>query len=340
MHTKGPEVASHPRPARWITATRSGGNWHGVRMRQRSELPRHLNRDGFTVADARAAGISRKRTRAIDLETPFRGVRAVAGGEHDVTSRARAYAARMPPGQFFSHTTAALLLGIPLPQRVALDSPLHVGTVAPDRPPRMKGVVGHTLSVRPELWLVDGLPMTAPVTTWCHLAVALGLDDLIAAGDFLLGTLRPPIDLVELADAVARRPGQRGTLRLQQALTWVRPRVESRQETRLRLLILRAGFPEPEVNVYLPLRPGRKRVRGDLVYLEYRVLVEYDGEHHRTDNGQYARDVERLDDVMADGWRVIRVVKDTPTAEILARLDDALRASGWRPDYRATRRAT
>jgi hypothetical protein len=43
---------------------------------------------------------------------------------------------------------------------------------------------------------------------------------------------------------------------------------------------------------------------------------------------------------MADGWRVIRVLKDTPTSEILARLDDSLRASGWRPDYRANRLAT
>jgi hypothetical protein len=309
-------------------------------MRKRSELPRSLDRDGFTPADARAAGLSPKRTRANDLETPFRGVRVVAGGELDVVRLARAYAARMPPGQFFSHTTAALMLGIPLPPRVALDTPLQVSAVAPERTPRMNGVIGHTLSVRPKLWIIDRLAMTSPVTTWCDLATAVGLDDLIAAGDYLLGTLRPPATVVELTDAVASRPGQRGTQHLRQALIWVRPRVESRQETRLRLLIIRAGFPEPETNVYLPLRPGRKRVRGDLVYLQYRVLIQYDGEHHRTDNRQYARDVERLDDVMADGWRVIRVLKDTPTSEIHSRLDDALRASGWRPDYGANRLAT
>jgi hypothetical protein len=259
----------------------------------------------------------------------------VAGGNPDVVRLARAYAARMPPGQFFSHTTAALMLGIPLPPSVALDAPLHVSAVAPERTPRMNGVVGHTYSVQPELWTVDGLTVTAPVTTWCDLATAVRLDDLIAAGDYLLGTLRPPATVVELTDAVASRPGHRGTQHLRQALTLVRPRVESRQETRLRLLIVRAGFPEPETNVYLPLRPGRKRVRGDLVYLQYRVLIEYDGEQHRTDSTQYARDVERLDDVMADGWRVIRVLKDTPTSEILARLDDALRVGGWRPDYGA-----
>jgi hypothetical protein len=304
-------------------------------MRKRSELPRSLDRAGFTLAEARAVGVSQKRTRADDLEIPFRGVRAVAGDEREVSRLVRGYAARMPAGHFFSHTTAAQLLGIPLPQRAALDAPLHVSTVAPERAPRMTGVHGHTVSVRPDLWIVDGLAVTSPVATWCDLAITLGLDDLIAAGDYLLGTLRPPATMIELTNAVDHRHGHRGTLRLRQALTWVRPRVESRQETRLRLLILRAGFPEPDTNVYLPLRPGRKRVRGDLVYLEYRVLLEYDGEQHRTDPAQYARDVERLDDVMADGWRVIRVLKDTPTSEILARLDDALRSRGWRPHYRA-----
>lgn len=309
-------------------------------MRQRSDLPRSLDRDGFTLAAAHAAGVSQKRARANDLEIPFRGVRAVAGPEDGAHRLVRAYAARMPTGQFFSHITAAQLLGFPLSLRVSLGAALHVSTVAPGRAPRMNGVIGHTFSVRPELWVVDGLAVTSPLTTWCDLASTLELDDLIAAGDYLLGTLRPTATLSELTDAVASRAGQRGTHRLRQALLWVRPRVESRQETRLRLLIVRAGFPEPETNVYIPLRPGRKRVRGDLVYLEYRVLVEYDGEQHRTDNAQYTRDLERLDDVMADGWRVIRVLKDTPTADILARLDDALRSRGWHPDHPVNRRAT
>ena len=307
------------------------GNWHGVCMRQRSELPRSLDYDGFTLADARAVGVSQKRLRAGDLEIPFRGVRAVAGGDSELGKLVRAYAARMPAGQFFSHTTAAQLIGMPLPRRAVSAPSVHVSAVAPERAPRMNGVVGHTASVRPELWIIDGITMSSPVTTWCSLATTLSVDDLIAAGDYLLGSLRPPSTMAELTDAVNLRPGHRGTERLRQALPWVRPRVESRQETRLRLLILRAGFPEPDTNVYLPLRPGRKRVRGDLVYLEYRVLVEYDGEQHRTDSAQYARDVERLDDVMADGWRVIRVLKDTPTSEILSRLDDALRSRGWRP---------
>jgi hypothetical protein len=109
------------------------------------------------------------------------------------------------------------------------------------------------------------------------------------------------------------------------------PEGGSQRETRLRLLVVRAGFPEPDTNIDLPLKPGRKRARGDLVYLRYKILVEYDGEQHRLDDVQYERDLERLDDLAAAGWRVSRATKTTTSADVLARLDEALRARGWRP---------
>ncbi|TFC05493.1 DUF559 domain-containing protein [Cryobacterium adonitolivorans] len=300
-------------------------------MSRRSELPRGLDLDGFTVAEARAAGVNRKRTRARDLEIPFRGVRAFAGSGAAVAGLARAYAARMPADHFFSHTTGALLLGLPLPRRLENDPRLHVSVLSPERALRMRGVVGHSVRGRPGLWIVNGLTMTDPVSTWCDLAALLGPDDLIAVGDHLLGKLAPPATMELLAAAVAARAGRRGVQRLRQALVWVRPRVESPRETRLRLLVVRAGFPEPDTNVDLPLPPGRRRARGDLVYLRYKILVEYDGEQHRTDDAQFARDLERLDDLAAAGWRVIRAAKGTRPAEILSRLDEALRARGWRP---------
>ncbi|WP_308287567.1 DUF559 domain-containing protein [Cryobacterium sp. 1639] len=284
------------------------------------------------MADARAAGVSRKRTRARDLEMPFRGVRAVAGSGDAVAGRARAYAARMPTDHFFSHTTAALLLGLPLPRRLENDPRLHVSVLSPGRALRMRGVAGHSLQHRPGLWIVNGLPVTDPVTTWCDLAVSLGLDDLIAVGDHLLGKLEPAASMDELGAAVAARAGRRGVHRLREALEWVRPRVESPRETRLRLLVVRAGFPEPDTNLDLHLPAGRKRARGDLVYMRYKILVEYDGEQHRTDDAQYARDLERLDDLAAAGWRVIRAAKFSRPAKILSRLDEALRARGWRPE--------
>jgi hypothetical protein len=298
------------------------------------DLPRSLSLAGFTVEEARLAGVTAKRLQSSDLEAPFHGVRVAAGTPDGVEERARAYTAVMPTGRYFSHTTAAHLLGMPLPGYAFRDGRLHVSVVAPDRAPEGAGVAGHTVRTPPELWLVGGLLVQNPLSTWCELATRTGLDDLIALGDHLLGVLDPAYSIDDLRTAVAERSGHRGIRRLREALEWVRPRVESRQETRLRLLLVRAGLPEPETNVYLPLRYQRRRVRGDLVYLRYRILVEYDGEQHRTDDAQFARDVDRLDSVMAEDWRVIRVFKGTPDIEVVTRVEQALRSRGWRPDIR------
>lgn len=303
-------------------------------MHKRTELPRSLSLAGFTVSEARRAGVNGKRLQASDLDAPFHGVRVAAGSTTGVRELAIAYSAVMPTGAYFSHITAAQLLGMPLPHYTGRDRRLHVSVVAPDRAPQGTGIAGHTFFSRPEVWLVGGLTVQNPVSVWCELAPMVGLDDLIALGDHLLGVMDPPFVVDDLVRAVALRTGSRGIRRLRAALQEVRPRVESRQETRLRLLLVRAGLPEPETNVYLPLHDQRRRVRGDLVYLRYRTLVEYDGGQHRTDDAQFARDVDRLDSVMAEGWRVIRVLKETPAAEIIARVDQALRSRGWRPDIR------
>ena len=300
-------------------------------MHRRSPLPRNLQLGAFTLAEAREAGIGRKRTRSSDLESPFYGVRVAAGSITEHLDRCEAYAARMPPGHFFSHVTAAGLHGIPLPWPLQQESVVHVSVLKPARAPRAVGVCGHTVDVSPRIDFIEGMAVVCPVETWCQLAPLLSLDDLIAAGDRLLGLPQPLADMHELADAVAARSGRRGARMLREALTWVRPRVESRRETFLRLLIVRAGFPEPETNMEIAVRPGRKRVRGDLVFARYKVLVEYDGQHHRTSDTQFRRDVERLDDVADAGWRVIRVVKGMTDAEVLARLDFALRSRGWAP---------
>jgi hypothetical protein len=242
-----------------------------------------------------------------------------------------AYAARMPSGHFFSHGTAARLHGIPLPWQLQQEMLVHVSVIKPARSPRVGGVAGHTVDARPRVIIIDGLVVLDPVETWCQLAPLLSLDDLIAAGDRLLGLPLPLATIDELAAAVCARSGRRGARTLREALSWVRPRVESRRETFLRLLIVRAGFPEPETNVEIAVRPGRRRVRGDLVFARYKVLVEYDGQHHRTSDRQFQRDVERLDDVADAGWRVIRVLKGMTDAEVLARLDFALRSRGWAP---------
>ena len=153
------------------------------------------------------------------------------------------------------------------------------------------------------------MPVLAPISAWCQLASVLELNDLVAAGDHLLRAELGLATAVEIAARVVQYAGERGALRLRAAEALIRPRVESRRETFLRLFLLICGFPEPETNMNIPLPRGKRRIRGDLVYFRYKVLVEYDGEHHRTDDIQYNRDAERLHDLREAGWVVITVRK-------------------------------
>ena len=113
----------------------------------------------------------------------------------------------------------------------------------------------------------------------------------------------------------------------------MRAGVDSPKETELRLAIVRLGLPEPEVNVPILNRYGAFIAFGDLVYRAYRILVEYDGEQHFDDVSQYHRDIDRLDDVMEDGWRVIRINKShlRRPAVIDYKIRTALLAAGWHP---------
>lgn len=300
-------------------------------MRKRIPLPPGLEFGAFTSAEARAAGLSTKRLRSSDVEHPFYGVHLAAGLPQDLIDRCRAFEKRMPADGVFSHSTAALLYGLPLPTRVENDLKLHVVVTAPARAPRVAGVVGHSVAVCPPVLLVAGIRVVDPIGAWCQLAAALHLDDLIAIGDGLLAG-RIPLATSEGIDVrVLENMGLRGSRRLREAALLIRPRVESRRETFLRLFLVRCGFPEPDTNREIALPAGRPRVRGDLVYLQYRVLVEYDGEQHRTDDAQFNRDLERLHDLRDANWIVITVRKGSSPDWVRDHVDAALRSRGWRP---------
>jgi very-short-patch-repair endonuclease len=65
-------------------------------------------------------------------------------------------------------------------------------------------------------------------------------------------------------------------------------------------------LPVPEVNVEVFDPTGRFLARADLYFRLARLLVEYDGDQHRRDAGQFAHDVRRLSDLAAHGYLVLR----------------------------------
>ena len=54
-------------------------------------------------------------------------------------------------------------------------------------------------------------------------------------------------------------------------------------------------------------RYGRVVRRIDMGYPEWKVGVEYDGEHHFTNPDDYANDIERLEFLADMGWNIVRV---------------------------------
>lgn len=79
-------------------------------------------------------------------------------------------------------------------------------------------------------------------------------------------------------------------------------------ESRLRMLVVLAGLPEPVVNHKIFWTDGRVRWRFDLSYPEFRIIIEYDGLQHRQDTDQWSTDITRRDWVDANRWRIVVVI--------------------------------
>jgi hypothetical protein len=141
----------------------------------------------------------------------------------------------------------------------------------------------------------------------------------------------PLVTLQDLTMAVQRHPGRRGRPLLRRALTLPSDRAESSPESEVRVIIVTHGLPQPLVNHPIHDARGRLLARADLYFKDYGELVEYEGDHHRTDLVQWRRDLTRTADVEAEGLHVTRVNgEDLKHEDALARRIAAnLRRRGW-----------
>ena len=291
------------------------------------------------------------------MESPFHGVRA---RRLDATSQdaeesdeplaldravqrrvlrdARAYAAVMPPGAMFVGRTAAVLFGLPVAHRDVLD----VGAVAPVRAPRARGVRGvkveqHLVSMR----LLDGLPVSCPASTWAMLGRELSVRDLIIAGDAVVciprgrhGVPLPGARLAtieQLEDAASAGP-RRGAPRLRAALADIRAGSMSPPETAYRLDAAAAGLPTPDLDVEVRDANGRLLGISEVVYSRWRVIVELEGDHHRTSRQQWLRDLDKYAAYSSHGWETVRLTSShLRSGRAIPRVRDALRRHGWDP---------
>ena len=294
-------------------------------------LPDRIPHPAFAVRDALRLGVDPNRLRRSDLSAPFRGVRELAPSD-TLVERCAALATVLRPDAFFCGPTAALLWGIPLPPPLAEGTGLHVGHPHRRRPTRLTGVVGHHFVItEAELTTEHGLPVTTPARTWCDLAPYLPLHDLVAAGDRVIWRKDPLARLSELHELARRHPGPRGAVTRAAALPRLSDRADSPPESHLRLRFREAGLPAVAANLEVRSPRGALIAEIDLAFAAYRVGVDYEGDHHRTERRQWMRDLRRFADLEDAGWSMLRATADdlADTDRLIASVRRRLAARGW-----------
>lgn len=277
-------------------------------MGSRIPLPPHLVLGPFTSHAGLQAGLGRDRLRGRDLEKPYRGVRSSVPVT-TLRQRCEAFQLRMPQDAFFCSATAAGLLAVPLPTRLEASPLLHVAVPAPRRALAAAGVIGHKLQVSDDdLRIYRGLRACKPELVWCQLATIMSLQDLVAAGDYLIHWRSPMTTVSLLREAVSKHPGRRGKPALRLALELLNDRSESRKESQLRVVLVQAGLAGLVANLGITTSGGWN-YRADLAFPRHKVIIEYQSDYHR-DPARFRTDMTRISRLEADGWFVIQVNAD------------------------------
>ena len=253
----------------------------------------------FPPGDLVAAGLDRRLVRQARFTQIFRGVYVEASVPITADIRAAAILALFDRTAFVSHTTAARLRGIPVPTLPTE----HVSVLDAHHRRQREGIQCHVTGTA-DIDTVRRLRVSAPEQLFVELASLLDLVDLVVVGDHLVSKgLTTP---TRLAARCRKLPGAPGRL-ARRAARFVRKGVESPMETRLGMLLVLAGLPEPDINSTFRADPDGQARRYDLSWPAVNVIAEYDGRHHIEREEQWEADLSRREGIDDDGWRILVV---------------------------------
>ena len=294
-------------------------------MPRTTKTPAELRGIPVTTRMAASHGIGRGTLAGPGWQRLFRGVFVTVDTPVDLRLRLIAALMVLPPATLVSHTSAMRLYGLePRSGR----HPSWEFSTNRAVPSRLKNVVLHRRERLLQAHLVDGLPVTGPERTFVDCALSLSFIELVQLGDLLVHTGRTT---VERLYEFAHTQHLHGVLRARRTVAFVRAGAESPMETLIRLMLVLARLPEPACNADIRDALGRFLARGDLVYQQWKVLVEYDGWQHERDAAQRVKDLARRERLEADGWRLVVVTVGDLAAPraIPARVHAAVSAHGY-----------
>ncbi|OOC06322.1 hypothetical protein B0293_12545 [Amycolatopsis azurea DSM 43854] len=267
------------------------GGRHGAVSR--SEADRVLGRR--MVLEGLATGV---------LAQPWRGVVIHAADALKLTTRAQAALLVVGRPVAVSGATSLALHGI----SAVDESRVHVTVPYSRRIKSKPGLTVHQADFRPsDVVELDGL-----ATFSLDLALADFLCDgdkrtAFAALDEAMHGLAPDHVRVlreNVRDRLADRRDQRGIHRALLLLDLATGKAESPPESILRLIVVEAGFPVPEVQYEITTIEGRKLYVLDLAWPSRRIALEYDGFASHEERHGY--DAERDARMAGRGWVTIR----------------------------------
>lgn len=255
----------------------------------------------FTRAAALRAGVTDAMLRGPGFRRLYTGAHISSDVRVWPTTYIEAALLLHPPSAFASHFSAAVIHRLPVPD----DHEVHISVFTKADRRRRDGIRHHTAVAEAAVTTHLGVRVSSPVQLFLELADTLSLVDLVVLGDAIVKRgLATTGDLRQASRAWTAR----GSELARRAADLLREGVDSPMESRLRMLIVLAGLPEPFVNFTLRRRDGSVMMRLDLSYPDLRIVIEYDGQQHRTNLDQWDTDIQRDEWFGEEEWRVVKVV--------------------------------
>ena len=172
-----------------------------------------------------------------------------------------------------------------------------------------------------EICLIADMRVTTPARTALDLACKFPEDIAVPAIDSLARAAKLKVADIELA--AERHAARRGIRQARTTIALVDPGAESPRETWLRLVVVRAGYPPPQTQYPVLNEYGALIGEVDMAWPELKIALEYEGQHH-TDPVTLRKDIQRADEMIENGWIVVRVTARDGEAAVLKRVAKAL----------------
>ena len=269
-----------------------------LRVSRAAYVPKCLTRGPFTLDEARQEGIDLWHLRRRTWRRLGPQVYVWAALRDAPMVNLRAARLRVPLSGVFSGLTAAWLHGLDCAPCNPIELTLPPGA----------GIAGRSgIRIRrvalpgSDVATVKGFTTTTIERTLADLSATLSVTEAVVLADAAChARLTSRSKLAAMAKATS---GRRGAGTFRRVVEHVEPASESPMESRLRMLLVLSGLPEPIPQHSYEDQSGRFLGRLDLYYPRAKLGIEYDGAMHAV---SLADDNRRQNRLLLSGVRLLR----------------------------------